>query len=50
MFVNFLFKNFRKSNTDKITGPFAQKNIISKEQHGFGIGFTTENAVYELIN
>ena len=33
-----------------ITGPFAQKNIISKEQYGFRRGFTTENAVYKLIN
>jgi hypothetical protein len=26
------------------------KNIISKEQYRFGMGFTTENAVYKLIN
>ena len=26
------------------------KNIISKEQYGFWRGFTTENAVYKLIN
>ena len=26
------------------------KNIISKEQYGFRRGFTTENAVYKLIN
>jgi len=27
-----------------------KNNIISKEQYGFRIGFTTENAVYKLIN
>jgi len=27
-----------------------KNNIISKEQYGFQRGFTTENAVYKLIN
>jgi len=27
-----------------------KNNIISKEQYGFRIGFTTENTVYKLIN
>jgi len=27
-----------------------KNNIISKGQYGFRIGFTTENAVYKLIN
>jgi len=27
-----------------------KSNIISKEQYGFKIGFTTENTVYKLIN
>ena len=27
-----------------------KNNIISKEQYGFWMGFTTENAAYKLIN
>jgi len=27
-----------------------KNNIISKEQYGFQMGFTTENAAYKLIN
>jgi hypothetical protein len=43
-------KILEKVMQTKLLDHLHKNNIISKEQYGFQMGFTTENAVYKLIN
>jgi len=45
-----MFHNFLKGNAVKVIKTFTYNNILWREQYGFQIKLTTENATYKLIN
>jgi hypothetical protein len=43
-------KIFEKVMHTRLLDHLHKNDVISKEQYGFRMGFTTENAAYKLIN